>query len=320
MSRPRFSVARRIAGLLALSVLASCMATPQSNAIMESGSADGRPASLQLEDVPFFPQQRYQCGPAAIATVLHHSGVKSATADSMVPLVYIPERQGSLQVEMLAAARQSGRIPLVIPGRLDAILEEVRAGRPVLVFQNLGLSALPQWHYAVVAGYDLDERELILRSGTRRELRTPLRVFERTWARAQHWAVVVLRPGELPVHDDPLAYVEAVSAFADAQGTGAVGDAYRVASGRWPEEPLVQMAHANHLYGQERYDETAAVLRRLLDKHPDLPDAHNNLAHALLQTGRAEAALPHARAAVVAGGQRAATYRETLDAVRRALP
>ncbi|MGM0631654.1 MAG: PA2778 family cysteine peptidase [Pseudomonadota bacterium] len=296
------------------------MATPQSNAIMESGVADTRPASFQLEDVPFFPQERYQCGPAAIATVLHYSGVESATADSMVPLVYIPERQGSLQVEMLAAARQSGRVPLVIPGRLEAILEEVRAGRPVLVFQNLGLTALPQWHYAVVAGYDFESRDLILRSGTRRELRTPLRVFERTWARADHWAAVVLRPGELPVHDDPLAYIEAVNDFAGARGADAVGDAYRVASERWPDEPLVQMAHANHLYGLGRYDETADVLRRLLDRHPDLPDAHNNLAHALLRTGRAEAALPHARAAVAAGGQREATYQETLDAVQGALP
>lgn len=314
----QFSVPRTIAGALFLLVLSSCVATPQSDRLLDSRQP-ASDSSVLLDEVPFFPQERYQCGPAAIATVLRFSDVPGVTAESMVSRVYLPGRQGSLQVEMLAAARQSGRIPYVIPGRLDAVLDEVRAGRPVLVFQNLGLSMLPQWHYAVVVGYDPEARELILRSGTERTLRTRLRVFERTWARADHWAMVVLRPGELPVEAEPLAYIEAVTAFAGAGNGQSVGPAYAEGARRWPQEPLVQISHANHLYGDGQYERAAEVLEDLLAHHPDIPDAHNNLAHALLRMGRPRAALPHAERAVSLGGTRLSTYRQTLDTVQSML-
>lgn len=314
----RFFVSRTVAGALFLLVLSSCVATPQSDRLLDSRQPAAE-TSILLDDVPFFPQERYQCGPAAIATVLRFSDVPDVSAESMVPRVYLPGRQGSLQVEMLAAARQSGRIPYVIPGRLEALLDEVRSGRPVLVFQNLGLSMLPQWHYAVVVGFDPETEELILRSGTERELRTGLRVFERTWARAGHWAMVVLQPGELPVEAEPLAYIEAVTAFAGAGNGQSAGPAYAAGARRWPRQPLVQLSHANHLHGDGRYEEAADVLVALLSHHPDLPDAHNNLAHALLRMGRPGDALPHAERAISLGGSRASTYRETLDTVESAL-
>src|SRR5215212_8494513 len=64
---------------------------------------------VELTAVPFFPQEDYQCGPAALATVLKHSGV-DVTPDPLVSQVFLPARQGSLQLEMLAAARRYGRV------------------------------------------------------------------------------------------------------------------------------------------------------------------------------------------------------------------
>src|SRR3546814_16245640 len=80
---------------------------------------------------------------------------------------------------------------------LDALLAEIAAGNPVLVFQNLALDWWPQWHFAVAIGYDLDRRVLILHSGTTERLETPLDAFERTWARSGHWALLTLPPGRL---------------------------------------------------------------------------------------------------------------------------
>jgi hypothetical protein len=62
----------------------------------------GYPERVELTDTPFFPQREYQCGPAALATVLAASEV-SVTADALVPEVFLPGRQGSLQSELLAA-------------------------------------------------------------------------------------------------------------------------------------------------------------------------------------------------------------------------
>ena len=73
--------------------------------------------TAQLRGVPFFPQTEYECGPAALAGVLGASGV-AATAQSLSPQVYLPGRQGSLQVELVAAVRRAAcRFELLLLGR-----------------------------------------------------------------------------------------------------------------------------------------------------------------------------------------------------------
>src|SRR5688572_29670880 len=90
---------------------------------------------IELRETPFFPQKDYECGPAALATVLVASGV-AVTAQELTPKVYLPERRGSLQVELIAAARGYDRLPYSMAPRFDLLLAEVAAGRPVLVLQN----------------------------------------------------------------------------------------------------------------------------------------------------------------------------------------
>jgi hypothetical protein len=99
---------------------------------------------------------------------------------------------------MLAAARRNGAASMTIPPRIDALLAELAAGNPVLVFQNLSLPIKPMWHYAVAVGYDLGRGDIILRSGTTERLVMPLSTFEHTWARSGYWAMVALPPGRQP--------------------------------------------------------------------------------------------------------------------------
>ena len=176
--------------VLPLVMLAGC-ATPQTDRLLESATAFPRP--VELTAVPFFPQEAYQCGPAALATVLNGSGL-NVTPEELTPQVYLPERQGSLQFELLAAARRHGRVPYVLRPQLEAITTEIASGNPVLVLQNLGISAMPFWHYAVVVGFDLARAEVVLRSGREHRHVTSLRTFEHTWRRGDYWAVVVLPP------------------------------------------------------------------------------------------------------------------------------
>ena len=83
-------------------------------------------------------------------------------------------------------------------------------GFPVLVLQNLGTDLIPFWHYAAVVGYDLEREEVVLRSGERDRLVRPFSNFERTWQRADHWAVVVTKPQELPTFINEQAFMRAV--------------------------------------------------------------------------------------------------------------
>lgn len=105
----------------------------------------------------------------------------NASEDKLVASVYIPARNGALQFEMLAATRGRGSIPYLIEPGLEALLREIAEGKPVLVFQNLGLAWFPQWHYAVAVGFDLQDRTNTLRSGTIKGYRISLSLLEKPW-------------------------------------------------------------------------------------------------------------------------------------------
>ncbi|MGD8630634.1 MAG: PA2778 family cysteine peptidase, partial [Gammaproteobacteria bacterium] len=279
---PLTAGARRMAGSLLLALLLTGCATPPQTRQLLLTPEDSLPARIELAQTPFFPQQRYQCGPAALATVLTAHGI-GVTPDELVGRVYIPALQGSLREEIAAAARDYGMLAYPLRPSLADLLEETAHGNPVLVFQNLGLPWLPEWHFAVVIGYDLTTRDILLRSGTTRRWRTSLGTFERTWARGDHWAQVILPAGEIPASAEPANYLVAARDLEVSGQTGAAGSAYRAATERWPGLPAGWLSWGNSLYtgGQFRQSETA--FRKATELAPADPRAWNNLAYALLE-------------------------------------
>jgi tetratricopeptide (TPR) repeat protein len=267
--------------LLALS-LAACSSSPP---LREYNLAAAR---VDLVTTPFFPQDQYQCGPAALATVLAASG-SPATPEALAPQIYVPERQGSLQAEIVAATRRHGRVPYVLNTRLEDLLAEVAAGTPVLVLQNLGLAHLPQWHYAVVVGFDAEADSLLLRSGTTERLKMNRVRFQGTWARAANWAMVAALPDQPPATADSGNWLQAASAFEELDQPALATTAYRAASLRWPDQPLVWQALANASYAQHDLSGAAVALRKAVALAPSAA-GHNNLAHVLHKQGCLRAA------------------------------
>ena len=155
-------MAGRAASRLALVLLAlaacGCSINPQ---LRVAEAMPGNAGTLLLGDVPFHPQVEYQCGPAALAGVLGASGMP-VSPEALVPQVYLPGREGSLQVELVAATRRAGRIPYVVDPSPAALLSELADGRPVLVLQNLLTRSVPRWHYAVLVGADPVGNRLLL--------------------------------------------------------------------------------------------------------------------------------------------------------------
>lgn len=295
-----------------------CTAGCSDLALRDAGSGM---AVVELDATPFFPQRRYQCGPAALATVLVASGVET-DADALVPEVYLPARQGSLQAELLGAARRHERIPYVIPPQPEALIAELEAGRPVLVLQNFGSRRAPIWHYAVVIGHDRDKERFILRSGTTRREQLAARRFLATWQRADRWALIALKPGELPADANATLYLEAVSGLEATGHVHAAAQAYAAATLRWPEEPLGWFGLANARLAQGAPREAEAAYRRALGLDPAQVAARNNLALLLARRGCLDAAKKEvalARAAAAGGGLAAEIEASTqeIDALRK---
>ena len=274
---------RRLAGVCLLFLLLAGCATPPQTRTLQHSPPDGLPASLELTGTPFFPQQRYQCGPAALATVLVAQGVP-VTPGELVQSVYIPELRGSLPEEIAATARRHGMLAYPLQPSLADLLTEVADGNPVLVFQNLGTDWLPRWHFAVVVGYDLTDSSLILRSGTTARWRSTLGTFERTWARGGHWALLVLPPGRTPATARPDRYLQAAHALETTGQSAAAEPAYRAATRRWPLEPRAYLAWGNSLYSAGDYPRAADAFRSATALAPGNPQGWNNLAYALLES------------------------------------
>ncbi len=274
---------RQVAVLFLMLVLSACASTPQTRQLIEHPPKI--PQQVELESVPFYPQQKYQCGPAALATVINFYQ-KSTTPEQLLPMVYIPELKGSLQAEMLAAVRSYQLLAIEQEGQLDSILTEIAAGHPVLVLQNLGYDFYPFWHYAVVVGYDLSEQQLILRSGEMQRLIRPFAVFERTWARSNYWSVVVVPPDIMPPSATQEAFTEAAIALESSLSSELAASMYRNGHRRWPQSYLLLMGLANSVFSLQQYDRAEALYLQAIELQPQRAEAWNNLAYARIYQGK----------------------------------
>jgi len=300
--------ARHLAGVVLLALLAGCATPPQTKQLFREPDA-ALPARVELTQTPFFPQQRYQCGPAALATVLAAHAVK-VTPEALVERVYIPALQGSLREEIAATARHFGMLAYPLRPSIADLLEETAHGNPVLVFQNLALPVMPTWHFAVVIGYDLPSREIVLRSGTTRRWRTSLGTFERTWSRGDYWALVILPAGEVPATARPASYLQAARDLEVSGQARAARTAYRAATKRWPDLPAGWLAWGNSLYADGQFSQSATAFRQAAALAPGDPRGWNNLAYALLETACPRQARQAAACAVaLSAGE--PEYRET---------
>jgi tetratricopeptide (TPR) repeat protein len=249
-----------------------------------------RHASIELDATPCYPQTVHQCGPAALATALQASGV-DVTPGDLVPRVYLPDRQGSLQTELVAATRGYARLPYLIAPDLSTLLAELQAGHPVLVLQNLGFSFYPLWHYAVVIGYLPDDDAVVLRSGVTCRLVMPAGRFLRSWRLARYWGLVVLRPGELPARPSPAAYLKSA---ADLEAVGqiqAAALAYGAAVTRWPDDATAWLGLGNTQYQSGRLPAAEDSYRQAVRADPGYLAAWNNLAEVLAERGCFNAAI-----------------------------
>lgn len=306
---------RSMPGILLLLALLSGCASQTHSLLREAPERLVR--RTELAATPFFAQERYQCGPATLAMSLRAAGI-AVTPEALVPQVYVPQRAGSLQVEMLAAGRRNGAVSMTIAPRLDALLAEVAGGTPVVVLQNLGLSWIPLWHYALVIGYDLDRAEIILRSGITERQVMPLSTFEHTWQRSGYWGMVTLAPGRLPgtAQEEPTA--DALVAFEKNNDAARARQAYQTALQRWPNNLLLLLGLGNTAYAMGDRVAAANAFYRASEQHAASAPAFNNLALVLIELGLFDQARQAARKAIALDGPWRETAYATLQMVDRA--
>lgn len=271
--------------LIAIALLtAACSSSPvQPLSRLSSGVVE-----QELTTVGFFPQTGFQCGPAALATVLAHRGVY-VDPDQLSDQVYLPKGYGSLQIELLAASRRYQTIPYLVDG-FDDLIHQVSEGNPVLVLQRVRNWWVPAWHYAVVVGFDNVQRQVILRSGTEKRRIISHKHFANTWQKGNHWGFVVLSPGTLPAAPDAGRYLNAVINAESQLPTNQAIQAYLGAVARWPENIAARFGLGNMQYRDGQQDAAKLSWQQVLQWQNNHAGAANNLAELLAEKGEVQQA------------------------------
>lgn len=153
--------------LLAVCLLAVSCSGPGRDTLLNDIRSDPSAGSY-IKGVPFFPQDEYMCGPAALASVMGYWGEKTGMKD-VAREVYEEKLKGTLPLDLFLYAKEKGFDAVYYKGSLADLREKIDAGVPLILFLNLGYESYPVGHYIVAVGYSDRSRAVMAHSGTTEE-------------------------------------------------------------------------------------------------------------------------------------------------------
>lgn len=149
-----------------------------------------RPPSTSglVENVPFYPQEDYQCGPAALAGVLNFHGL-GVTPDEVAAAVFRKNISSTVTLDMVLYPRQKGFSSRWYNGSLPDLERAVDEGLPLIVMVDNGWGRVSLNHFLIVIGYG--PRGVIAHSGRTRAKLIQWDRFLAGWARARRWTLCI---------------------------------------------------------------------------------------------------------------------------------
>jgi ABC-type bacteriocin/lantibiotic exporter with double-glycine peptidase domain len=168
--------------LISLVLLASCVA-PHSQQRADHGHL--------IHDVPFFPQEEFQCGPAALASVLNYWNA-DVSPDDVAAEIFSKSARGTLTIDMILHAQKNGFYAEQFRGSLEKVREYVDAGYPLVVLVDYGFWLIQANHFMVVIGYGGDH--VIVHSGKTANKFLQVNKFLTSWEKTGYWTLLIRRP------------------------------------------------------------------------------------------------------------------------------
>ncbi|MFY0667910.1 MAG: PA2778 family cysteine peptidase [Alteromonas stellipolaris] len=269
-------------------ILSGCQGTPQADRIALQ-KPSGVPLRHTIDRVPFYAQEQFYCGPTTLSEVFEYYG-HSVSANDLAPQIFIPDKEGSLQLEMIAATRQYDFLPYTERGTLTKLMQLVSSDIPVIVFQNLSIQLLPQWHYAVVTGFDLTTRTITLHTGVTPNHMMSFELFEKTWGRGNYWLLAPVPLNKTSGSMNPFTYVSAAYDMLEV-GKGEQAAAFlQTATKQWPNQWLAYFLLGNY-YLEEQPEKAVEWFEQGYQVGQNQAAYMNNYAYALARSDNLTRAL-----------------------------
>lgn len=248
----------------------------------------GQVPAKKLE-VPFIPQGEKMCGPAVL-NMAAKPYLPNVPFDTYKNLSFREKAEGTFTSDMLSATRRLGLAPYKV-ATLEAMLKNVSIGRPVMVFQNLGLSWYPMWHYALLVGYDKNENIVYLHSGFTEYRKMDFGLFKRTWRRGDYWSYIVVPPSTIPENVAFNEVLDNATTFENLKNYKIAQDIYSAMIKKWPDRFEPHLGLANMHYENKQIKKALSEMNKayqLNPKHPALTYNLSQLYHELGNKKKAE--------------------------------
>jgi predicted double-glycine peptidase len=144
--------------------------------------------SHTIENIPFYPQTSYQCGPASLAGALSYWGIK-VTPDEIAGEIYSDSARGTLSIDMVLYAQKKGLMAIQYEGNIDDLRKNIDSGYPIIVLVDYGFSLIQTNHFMVVIGYN--EHGVIVNSGKDKNKFIVERDFMNSWKKTGFWTLLI---------------------------------------------------------------------------------------------------------------------------------
>lgn len=163
-----------------LLALTSCSGVSREAVLKEIAQHPGEGA--YIEGVPVYPQEDNMCGPASLATLISFWGGVEVSQQSIASGVYLDKLKGALPMDLFLYAKDAGFEVSYYRGSMDGLREKVSAGKPLILFLNLGIESYAIGHYVVAVGYSDKAKAVIVHAGADREEAMSYGELERAWS------------------------------------------------------------------------------------------------------------------------------------------
>lgn len=144
----------------------------------------------KIENVPFYPQETYQCGPASLAGVLNYWGIAVEPYD-IAKEIFSKSVKGTLNIDMALYAQRKGLKATLHKGDMEDLKKNIDSGFPVIVLVDYGISLYQVNHFMVVTGYN--EHGVIANSGKDQNKFIAEKDFLKVWKRTDYWNLLIKR-------------------------------------------------------------------------------------------------------------------------------
>ncbi len=143
-----------------------------------------------IQDVPFYPQEDFQCGPASLAGVLNYWGVNVEPSE-IADKIYSSSARGTLTIDMLLYAKGKGLYSLHYSGSWEDLKEKIKNGYPLVVLVDYGFFVYQANHFMVVVGFS--DEGVVVNSGKKRHEFIEKERFLDIWEKTGYWTLLIKR-------------------------------------------------------------------------------------------------------------------------------